>query len=339
MTRRTILALVIGLVLGSGLTLGFALLRGGLLTVERPTETQALAPQTVPVTRQLLVDSSVISGEVAWANTSQPIALDGIVTQMPVADGGELAPGDVLIAVDDRPVAALEMAFGLWRPLAPGDKGADVRAIHAALAKLGTFDGPVGAPFSAKTLDALGEIDPRLGDEPLRPESVVPVAAAGATLDAAGVRVGTRLGELTVGVSQPGDRIVVDDGGMAERYVQAGQTIDLFDAGGKTIWTGVVDKVEVDSAQSLVTVHGDEDTPAEFSGASVILAESPSEVLAVPRVALIPQPDGTSAVTVVDATGTATEHTVTTGMCAADLCEIQPQDPAFPGEGALVAVR
>ena len=55
----------------------------------------------------------------------------------------------------------------------------------AALAKLGTFDGPVGAPFSAKTLDALGEIDPRLGDEPLRPESVVPVAAAGATLDAA----------------------------------------------------------------------------------------------------------------------------------------------------------
>jgi len=340
MRKATVLALVIGLVLGSAVTIAVALARGGSLqAVQRPSDEQQSAPKTVPVTRQTLVDSQVISGSTSWADTTQPVASTGIVTQMPVKDGAVASPGDILVAIDDQPVVALHLAFGMWRDLVPGDQGADVHELHGALAELGLYSGSVDDAISDRTFAALARIDPRLGNEPLPAASVAPVDPAGSQLDAAGVSVGTVLGERTIGVQRHGDRIAVSDGGMADRYVKPDQEINLFDDQGAVIWTGKVAAVSVESSQSLITVSGQDALPAKFAVASVVLSRTPGEVLAVPRVALTPQPDGSSAVTVVTSTGERTNYAVVTGMCTADLCEITPQDTSFPGEGALVTVR
>lgn len=331
--------LVVGLVLGSAVTVIVALARGGsLLTVQRPAPADLAVPVSVPVTRQVLVESEVISGATSWADTVQVVASEGIVTQLPLEDGAEVVPGEVLLAVDDQPVVGLDMAFGLWRDLVRGDQGADVRELHGALSALGRFDGSIEDPVGDDTFRALGALDDRLENEPLRAASVVPVDPSGSRLEAVGVQVGAVLGEQVVGVRRHGDRIAVDDGGMAERYVEPGQQIELFDDQGTGVWSGTVAQVAVESSRSLVTVRGPQELPEQFAVASVVLAQSAGEVLTVPRVALIAQPDGSSTLAVVTGSGDQTRYGVETGMCTADLCEIRPLDESFPGEGSLVVV-
>ncbi|HEY0237115.1 MAG TPA: hypothetical protein VGC37_00580 [Friedmanniella sp.] len=340
-----IVAALVGVIVGCAGTVGVALARGiSSGTAERPTAEQSAAPVTVPVTSQVLVDSEVVSGALSWADTAQVVATDGVVTAMPLADGSEIVPGHVVIEVNDRPIVALHMRFGPWRDLALGDSGADVRELHAALAELGRFGGDVDAAVDEATFSALAGIDPRLGAAPLAAASLVAVDATGSNLEAPGVGVGSRLGEATVAVRRHSDQIAIDDGGLAEQYATAGQQIELFDASGASVWVGEISEVKVESARTLLTISGDEDLPTELGTAAIVVASTEGEVLAVPRVAITPEPDGTSSITVVsspDGTRTETsEVAVTTGLCARDLCEITFDASAAqaPEAGSLVLV-
>lgn len=343
---RVALAAVAGVVVGSVATVGLALARGVPSgAADRPSAEQAAAPVTVPITRQVLVDSEVVSGALGWADTADAIATDGVVTAMPLADSTEIHPGQVVVEVDDRPVVALHMRFGLWRDLATGDSGADVREVHTALAELGRYRGDVGAPVGPATFAALGEIDPRLGTDPVAAGSLVAVDTTGSTLDAAGIGIGSRLGERSISVRRHSDRIAVDDGGLAAQYAAAGQQIELYDASGASTWRGQIAHVEVESSRTLLTVTGDDLLPTDPAAASIVVSSTGHEVLAVPRVAIAPQADGTSTISVVgsadDTAASPTQLVVETGLCAKDLCEITVRTPAGtdpPGPGDLVLV-
>lgn len=335
-----------GVVVGSVVTLCIALAQcPGSDDSARPDDSATSALVTVPVTSQVLTDSEVVSGALAWADAASVLASEGVVTEMPLADGAEVVPGQVVVEVNGSPVVALHMRFGLWRDLEDGAVGADVAELHAALAELGMYDGDPAAPFDATTRAGLAQIDPRLGEESLTPDMVAAVDLSGSTVSAPGVGVGTRLGETTVSVLRHSDRLAVADSGLAAEYVLAGQRIELFDEAGDVAWRGTVGQVDVEESRTLLTLTGDDALPAEPVAASITVDQTAGEVLVVPRATIVARPDGTSTVTVLGSDGDeaveVVEVVVSTGLCARDLCEVTlAADSEEPGlvPGTLVVV-
>lgn len=71
----------------------------------------------------------------------------GTVTAFHCTTGGMIHSGDVVATVDGAPVIAMATSVPLWRDLAVGDRGDDVRALQTEIARLGstvTTDGIVG---------------------------------------------------------------------------------------------------------------------------------------------------------------------------------------------------
>lgn len=345
MRRRSavVVSIAAGVVVGSVVTLGVALaLNPGRDEAGRPDDSSSSAPVTVPVTAQVLVDSEAVSGALAWADVAAVVASEGVVTAMPVVDGAEVVPGDVVVEVNGVPVVALHMRFGMWRDLDEGMTGADVAELHAALAELGLYDGDHGAPFDASTRAGLAQIDPRLGASTVPATAIAAVDTSGSKVSAPGVGVGTRLGDTTVSVLRHSDRLAVADSGLAAEYVLEGHQIELFDAAGVTSWQGTVSHVEVEESRTLLTLAGDDELPAEPSAASITVDRTDGEVLAVPRAAIVAQADGTSTVTVLgESEADAVEVSVSTGLCTRDLCEVAvaegDEGPALAA-GTLVLV-
>lgn len=340
--RTVALALLGGAVLGSLVTLAVAVRVGDTVGgTDRPTAADAASPVTVPVVRQVLEDTETVAGALSWADTETVVADDGVVTAMPVPDRQPVTPGQVVIEVNDHPVAALHMPFSPWRDLVDGDLGADARALHEALAELGLYQGALDAPVGPATREALDRIDPRLADGgPVPARSVVAVDPTGSTLAAPAVGVGTRLGETTVAVRRQTDRIAVDDGGIAAEYAAPDQQIRLFDADGVVVWEGTISAAEVASSRTVLTVTDSAALPPELVAAEIVVERTAGEVLAVPRLAMTPHADGTTTVRV---TGSGTEPrdvVVRSGLCARDLCEVtvDPDEPTPLGAGDLVVV-
>lgn len=326
MIRRrwtVVLAVLAGAVAGSLVTTAVALGRPGPADGSGPPPAAADAPVTVPVVRQVVEDSETVSGPVGWADVELSLAHEGVLTAMPVADGAAVAPGTVVLEVNDQPVVALHMPFGLWRDVDDGDRGADVRHLHAALADLGLFDGPVDAAAGPPTWAALGAIDERLATAPLPATSVVAVEPTGATLAAHGLGVGSRLEDGSISVRRRTDRIAIDDGGLVAGYAVAGQGVRLFDSGGSEVWHGEIRHVEAVSSQTVLAVQGEAPLPSDPVAAAIVRDSTADPVLAVPRVALVPQPDG-SATLRIDRGEAARGRpvVVTVGLCSGDLCEV-----------------
>lgn len=315
---------VAGVVVGSVATTATALTVGVPgRTADRPSAQQLGEATTAPVISTTVIRSQVLTGDVARASATEVVASDGVVTALPVKDGAAVAPGTVVADVDDAPLVALAMPFGLWRDLDLGAKGADVRAVQKALADQDLYTGAVGAPLSDATFAALGKIDPRLGHPPLAAAHVVPVEAHGTRLVAVGVRVGTRLGDATIGVRHRGDVLAVDDGGTAAGTVKRGQTLRLYGEDGKQAWSGKVAAVEDKASQTLVTVEDPDGLPDTITSADVVLARGPKDALAAPRASLVAGADGTSTLTVRDR-GHDRTVIVATGVCDADRCAVVP---------------
>ncbi|WP_158609554.1 peptidoglycan-binding domain-containing protein [Cellulomonas triticagri] len=346
-TRHVAIGLVLGALGGSLVTVGVALVRPGALDAARPTDADRDAPVTVPVVRQVLEDVEPVAGALAWARVDEPLAVDGVVTALPVEHGAPVVPGAAVIEVNDRPVIALDLPFGLWRDLDDGDSGADVRNVHAALAGLGLYSGAIDAPFGQATRAALASVDGRL-DGPLAAAEVVAVEPTGSVLDAPGVRVGSRVTAEDLSVRRLTDRVVVDDGGLVAEYARAGDGIRLFDAGGEVTWAGRLAQVEAVPEGTLLTLDlseppdGSDALPDELASAAVVAGATRVEVLTLPRVALVAGADGTSSVTtaVVGPEGVVpgARTVVRTGLCTRDLCEVEVADDGALSEGDLVVV-
>lgn len=85
----------------------------------------------------------------------------GTVTEDLAAEG--LESGRAALRVNGRAVIALNTATPLYRDLALGDKGDDVRALNAELARLGLGGDPESSVMTAATSVAVGELLSRNG--------------------------------------------------------------------------------------------------------------------------------------------------------------------------------
>ncbi|MDX2546345.1 peptidoglycan-binding protein [Streptomyces sp. WI04-05B] len=125
---------------------------------------------TVAVQRQSLTATVVASGSVEFASP-RPLALAGAVgtgasagaagegaeqriTKAPVA-GTKVKEGDVLMTVNGRPVLALSGSVPMYRALAPGASGDDVKQLQRALRRLGFDPGSISGNYRQGTASAV----------------------------------------------------------------------------------------------------------------------------------------------------------------------------------------
>jgi peptidoglycan hydrolase-like protein with peptidoglycan-binding domain len=131
---------------------------------------------TVPVEERELSTSVVIRGQVEFDDVAEiPVNPSAggstIITNVPLAVGDQLTEGAVAIEVAGRPLLVLEGQLPVFRPLAPGVEGPDVRQLEAALERLGYDPGIVDEVFDNNTEDAIGEFYRAAGYRPNEPTS------------------------------------------------------------------------------------------------------------------------------------------------------------------------
>ncbi|WP_066466258.1 peptidoglycan-binding protein [Sanguibacter suarezii] len=111
-------------------------------------------------TQEFAVPVATVTGTASAGVTTTvvPVAAAAgrtIVTGVIAGPGSVLRPGQVLAEVSGRPLIALNLPFDLYRDLAPGDSGPDVRALQQALIDTGVLTGPVDGQFGARTSAAI----------------------------------------------------------------------------------------------------------------------------------------------------------------------------------------
>lgn len=111
-------------------------------------------------TREFAVPVAVATGTASAGATTTVVPVVAaagrtIVTGVSAGAGSVLRPGQVLAEVSGRPLLALNLPFDLYRDLAPGDSGPDVRALQQALIDTGVLTGPVDGEFGARTSAAI----------------------------------------------------------------------------------------------------------------------------------------------------------------------------------------
>lgn len=117
-------------------------------------ETTAEHRDTTVVTKGDLVESRTVAGVLGYGETTAvPAAASGTITWLP-KPGQVVHRDEPLYAVDERPVRAFIGATPLWRTLARGTKGADVRQLNENLAALG-YDVAQDDVFGRRTAAAV----------------------------------------------------------------------------------------------------------------------------------------------------------------------------------------
>ena len=164
MRRASRVALVAGLtVVAVGAAGAAAVGFGGDGSGGTPTR-GALPPKTAEVTRQTLVDTSEVSGELGYGEESalRHGGSGGTITWLAAA-GATVRRGKPLYRVDDSPVVLLYGKLPLYRPLSPGVEGKDVKQFETNLKALGYGGFTVDDEYTWDTAEAVEEWQEDLG--------------------------------------------------------------------------------------------------------------------------------------------------------------------------------
>ncbi len=140
------------------------------------TEAPEASLITVPVEERELSTSVVIRGQVEFDDVAEiPVnpSAEGstIITNVPLAVGEDLIEGAVAVEVAGRPLLVLEGELPVFRPLAPGVEGPDVRQLEEALTRLGYNAGQVDEVFDNNTEEAIAAFYRAAGYSPNEPTS------------------------------------------------------------------------------------------------------------------------------------------------------------------------
>jgi peptidoglycan hydrolase-like protein with peptidoglycan-binding domain len=180
-----------------------------LAAVPDPTQAGAqVAPVVAPVTAAERRASGVVTVEVREAaGVAALSATSGTVTAT-VPLGTVLADGDEAARIDDRPVRAMVAAAPLWRTLARGDEGDDVRRLQQHLVATGhlavTPDGVFGASTATAVAAYARELGMPRGTTTFDPAWVVWVGPEPLEVQAVSAPVGTRVDPGTALLTGPG---------------------------------------------------------------------------------------------------------------------------------------
>ncbi|WP_327253257.1 hypothetical protein [Streptomyces sp. NBC_01244] len=169
---------VVGVAAGSVLLSGVGVAVAQVIKPPRAAaDSAASAPGvlTAPVEQRVLVASVIVRGTVTARQSvdvtpvgGAPGAAGAVVTKLPVAVGGRVEEGQVLLEVSGRPVIALRGTLPAYRDLKPGSEGGDVAQLQQSLARLGHATGADGAGrFGEGTKAALSALYASAGYDPL----------------------------------------------------------------------------------------------------------------------------------------------------------------------------
>jgi peptidoglycan hydrolase-like protein with peptidoglycan-binding domain len=149
---RLVLALVLLALAGAA---GFWAGRVVLVPPDDPLESGA-EPVTYTVAEGRVGRSLQFAAVAEWE--LRPLAWNaaiGVVTSVEVASGDEVGVGDILYAVNLRPVVVAEGVVPAFRDLALNASGADVAQLQALLAELGFYTGDLDGVFRTTTRTAV----------------------------------------------------------------------------------------------------------------------------------------------------------------------------------------
>ncbi len=194
--RRGVVLWVAGVAVAAGLGVLF----GWWAFAPPSVRTEAESPMTVAVTQMTVGRSVPLAVSAAWSVEPFGVgAASGTLTSLDVADGDEVAAGDVLYTVDLRPVVAATGTVPAFRDLAAGATGHDVRQVQQLLHETGFLTAEPTGRFGAATTAAVRAWQRSLGvtaDGVVRAGDVVFTTALPArVLLGEDVTVGTRLVE------------------------------------------------------------------------------------------------------------------------------------------------
>lgn len=365
MRRLRVLGLV---VLGSLL---FAALGYGAALTRAESRASAHPPPTAPVTAQVklrrIASSVVARGDAGFSDPVKvnlaPSAPVPVVTATPVAVGGVVAAGDVLMEIAGRPVLVLPGRLPAYRDLVDGDDGPDVLQLERALVSLGYDPGTVDDVYTAATgaavaalYDARGYRPPTTGGAdgtsvkahavtPLPMSEVAYVPTLPRRVDRLPGRVGTTLSSAPVLLS--GTTLVVSVGlttAAVDRLEDGMKAI--VDLPGRGRVTGRISDVHATRTGGAASIR----LPALSAGVrgslddanvrvTVPLQTSSGKVLVVPVAALITDARRQVHVVRVDADGSQHQVAVGVGLSADGYAEVQLREGRLEAGDRVVVGR
>ena len=326
-----------------------------------------LAVSTAPVERGDLAATVSSSGTLTYRagadGSPYPVInqAGGTYTQLP-AVGDEVACGDVLYRVDDRPVLLLCGSLPAYRDLQPGATGDDVRQLNQDLASLGPDGGgvdPGSDTFTSTTRDALAALQAAkglavtgslaVGDAVFLPGPLR--IAAVAAQPGAPAQPGTQLLGATSNVPEVLVSLQASQQGRVSPGDRAQITLpDNASAPGKVDRLGAVSAAPApDGAQgpggpgtASLPVHVDLDDPAQARGLEQapvrveITTEGVHDVLSVPVVALVGKAGGGMAVEVARGGGRRALVAVRLGLFDTSAGRVQVDGALRRGDAVVV---
>lgn len=135
----------------------------GFLTAQEapPSLAQASEPEYASVASTEYVDARAVQAEIVVAPANELVVnVGGVVTSSSCAVRGVIRSGESTIAVDGVKLMNLATSLPLWRDLAAGDMGDDVRSLQEELVRLGhnvRVDGIIGSTTIAAVRSLRGE--------------------------------------------------------------------------------------------------------------------------------------------------------------------------------------
>ncbi len=262
-------------------------------------------PITVAVREGALTSSVNVRTTVELAQESS-LKITRVVTASPLAPGGEIGSGAVVLELEGQPLFALAGAFPFYRDLTTNATGPDVVQLQAALVDAG-FDAPSTGRYDWATIVAVAALYKRagysgydgrtfaagaavvVGDLPARIEAVPRVGASVAGEDLVRISFGS---PSAVGVLPSAMQ------GLISAGLEATLTLDNGQSLAATVVSVVPPGVEGDNASVTFGLTNSDGAPADRAligtggVASVTLTEIADDALLLPSTAVAHGEDG-----------------------------------------------
>jgi multidrug efflux pump subunit AcrA (membrane-fusion protein) len=211
MTRSQIMGAFVALALVAGLVIVWQ------VTGEEESNDNPIEILTDTVGRQTLRDELTLNGELRRDELSTINSpFDGRVSQVGIADGEEIAAGDVILSLDGRPAVAVNGEFSFYRTLDVGSDGPDVLQLERILFEAGYDPGNIDRLYTEATRAALRnwQIDYGYGGATPEPEETIIISLQSSN----GYQVGDKDTQaILIGpsVPSPGDTPATSGGGAS----------------------------------------------------------------------------------------------------------------------------
>lgn len=156
MNRRLFTQLLVVVLVAVGVTAGLTYWSVQVLLAPPNDIPQPKPFATVEAVAGVVESSTALNVSAEWAQTgSVTNGAVGVVTEIDVGNGSEVAPGDVLYTVDLAPVMAIEGSIPSFRDLSQGTQGKDVMQLQQFLNNLNYYPGKIDGKFEIGTENAV----------------------------------------------------------------------------------------------------------------------------------------------------------------------------------------